>query len=211
MAYYWWKHLKSKLGKAKRPSLRSKWPTWRAKLLGSKLPTLRRVRKGCNDLSLPTVRVVNRSNCLQIGYRNSSHICQQFLYPTFLIMQHSRCWACAVQREKDQVLSQKPIPAENSKINRQHKNVTKNVDYTTIADRLRAVSWSIHSHPTSVVKPGLKGTNLPTHRKISVINRTWQERNIIYNTNGLLRKWIYILKSNQESNETFLYHLIILK
>ena len=34
----------------------------------------------------------------------------------------------------------------------QHKNATK-IDYTTIADRLRTVSWSNNSHPTGVVKP----------------------------------------------------------
>ena len=28
-----------------------------------------------------------------------------------------------------------PIPTENSKINGQHKNITNNFDYTTIADR----------------------------------------------------------------------------
>ena len=30
----------------------------------------------------------------------------------------------------------------------------KNFDHTTIADRLRMVSWSNDSHPTGVVKPG---------------------------------------------------------
>ena len=34
----------------------------------------------------------------------------------------------------------------------QHKNATKNFDYTTISDRLRTVSWSNDSYPTSVVK-----------------------------------------------------------
>ena len=34
----------------------------------------------------------------------------------------------------------------------QHKNATKNFDYTTISDRLRTVSWSSDSHPTCVVK-----------------------------------------------------------
>ena len=33
----------------------------------------------------------------------------------------------------------------------QHKNATQNFDYTTIADRLRTVSWSNSSHPTGVV------------------------------------------------------------
>ena len=35
-----------------------------------------------------------------------------------------------------------PIPTENSKTKGQHTNATKNFDYTTIADRLRTVSWS---------------------------------------------------------------------
>ena len=35
----------------------------------------------------------------------------------------------------------------------QRKNATKNFDYTTIANRLRTVSWSNSSHPTGVVKP----------------------------------------------------------
>ena len=33
------------------------------------------------------------------------------------------------------------------------KNATKNFDYTTIADRLRTVSWGNDSHPAGVVKP----------------------------------------------------------
>ena len=30
----------------------------------------------------------------------------------------------------------------------QHKNATKNLDYTTIADQLRTVNWGNDSHPT---------------------------------------------------------------
>ena len=43
----------------------------------------------------------------------------------------------------------------------QHKNATKNFDYTTIADRLRTVSWSISSHPTGVVKPVYERSTFP--------------------------------------------------
>ena len=50
-------------------------------------------------------------------------------------------------------MTKPPIPTEHSKTNGQHKNATKNVDYTTNADRLRTVSWSFNSHPTCVVKP----------------------------------------------------------
>ena len=57
------------------------------------------------------------------------------------------------QKEKERDLTQwvlwrKPL---NSTTNLQHKNTTKNFDYTTIADRLRTVSWSNNIHPTGVV------------------------------------------------------------
>ena len=39
------------------------------------------------------------------------------------------------------------------KATRQHKNATKNFDYTTIADWLRTISWGNDSHPTGVVEP----------------------------------------------------------
>ena len=39
------------------------------------------------------------------------------------------------------------------KVKRQHKNATKDFDYTTIADRLRTVSWSNYCHATGLVKP----------------------------------------------------------
>ena len=35
----------------------------------------------------------------------------------------------------------------------QHKNATKNFDYTTISDRRWTVSWSKDSYQTCVVKP----------------------------------------------------------
>ena len=53
------------------------------------------------------------------------------------------------------------IPTEKSKNNGQHKNATKNFDYTTIADRLRTVSWSNNSDPTGVVK--YAGLNMYIH------------------------------------------------
>ena len=76
-------------------------------------------------------------------------------------------------------MTKTPIPTENSKNNGQHKNATKNFDNTAIADRLRTVSWSNNSHPTGVVKPGLKGTNLPTHRQSSLTSRTSHYSNIV--------------------------------
>ena len=50
-------------------------------------------------------------------------------------------------------MTKNPMSTENSKTNEQHKNAIKNFDYTTIADRLRTVSFSNISHPTGVVKP----------------------------------------------------------
>ena len=47
-----------------------------------------------------------------------------------------------------------PTPTEKSKLQRDNtKKRHQNVDYTTIADWLRTVSWSNSSHPTGVVKP----------------------------------------------------------
>ena len=85
-------------------------------------------------------------------------------------------------------MTKKLIPTENSKTNRQYKNATKNFDYITIADWFRTVGKSNNSHPTVVVKPGLKGTNLLTRRKSSIINRIWYDRNIVYDTNRLSQR-----------------------
>ena len=95
------------------------------------------------------------------------------------------------------------IPTENNKkqLTRSHQNV----DYTMIAGRLRTVSWSNNSHPTGMVKPYLKGTNLHTHRKSSVINRTWHDRNIVNDTDfhkdhaGHTRKASRISKTVEEN------------
>ena len=94
-------------------------------------------------------------------------------------------------REKEGHLTQSydKTPYTNRKFENQrttHKR-HQNFDYTTIADRLRTVSWSNNSHPTGVVKPSLKGTNLPTHRNSSVIKQTRHDRNKVYNnTNKLI-------------------------
>ena len=62
------------------------------------------------------------------------------------------------QEKKEEIwlspMTKAPTPTEKSKKAKwQHKNATKNFDYTTIADRLRMVSWRNDSHPTDVVKP----------------------------------------------------------
>ena len=70
----------------------------------------------------------------------------------------------------------------------QHKNATKNFDYTTIADRLRTVSWGNSFHPTDVV-------NLVYERSIFPLTAI----------HG------YMLKVYQKSNEAVLYNMTILK
>ena len=59
-----------------------------------------------------------------------------------------------------------PLPTENLKTKWQHKNGTKNFDYTMIADRLRKVSWGYYnSHSTGVVKPVYDHATFPPTAK----------------------------------------------
>ena len=55
----------------------------------------------------------------------------------------------------------------------QHKNATKNFDYTTIADRLWMVSWGYDSHPTGVFKPvnGIPTFHLQCQNEIICLRR----------------------------------------
>ena len=65
------------------------------------------------------------------------------------MLQSKRKW-----RDLTQSYDKSPyINRKRQKAMRQHKNATKNFDNTTIADRLRPVSWGNDSHPTGVVKP----------------------------------------------------------
>ena len=53
-------------------------------------------------------------------------------------------------------------PTEKFKKHRDNiKNVTKNFDYTTIADRLKTVSRSNSSHPSGVIKRVLWAPSFP--------------------------------------------------
>ena len=58
-----------------------------------------------------------------------------------------------------------PIPTDNSATNWAHKKATKNFDYTTIANRLRTVSWSNDNYPTGVVKPVYRIPSFPITTK----------------------------------------------
>ena len=69
-------------------------------------------------------------------------------------------------REKGRDLTQSygKSPYTKRKIRKatwQQKTATKNYDYTTIADRLKTVSWSNDSYHTGVVKPGSQPSHLP--------------------------------------------------
>ena len=72
---------------------------------------------------------------------------------------------CALREKRkrsDSVLWQNPYTHRTiQKATWQHKNATKNFDYTTIADRLGTVSWSNSSHPTGVVKPVYERSTFP--------------------------------------------------
>ena len=49
-------------------------------------------------------------------------------------------------------MTKAPTPAEMSKGQSDNtNNATKKFDYTAVADRLRAVSWSNYGYPTGVV------------------------------------------------------------
>ena len=69
-------------------------------------------------------------------------------------------------------MTKTPIPTENSKINGQHKNATKNFGFcTTISDRLGTFSWSNKSHRTGVVQPLYGYPTFPLTTKSRVIKR----------------------------------------
>ena len=53
-------------------------------------------------------------------------------------------------KRSDSVLWQKPLHQQKCQKGNTN-NATKKFDYTTVADRLRTVSWSSYGHPTVVV------------------------------------------------------------
>ena len=77
----------------------------------------------------------------------SINLCQQFWSnlenknPKILLEKKNKIWLSPMPIG--------PIPAENSTTNWQHKNATK----TSIADRLRTVSWSNNNNPIGVFIP----------------------------------------------------------
>ena len=72
------------------------------------------------------------------------------------------------EKGRDLTQSYDKSPYTDRKIQKatwQHKNATRIFDYTTIADRLRVVSWGNNSHPTGVVKPNNGIPTFPLTKK----------------------------------------------
>ena len=70
-------------------------------------------------------------------------------------------------------MTKAPTPTEKSEKQRDNtKNATKNFDFTTIADRLRTVSWGSDNHPNWRGYTGLQDPNLLTNHKSRVIKKT---------------------------------------
>ena len=118
-------------------------------------------------LSRPVVRWISTQNPTTLKILSTSDISQFLvtllsrLHKNFVIVPADKAsnnytfvfkWK---GERSDTVLWQKPLhPQQKSKeATWQHKNATKNFDNTTIADRLRTVSWRNSRHPTEFVKP----------------------------------------------------------
>ena len=68
-----------------------------------------------------------------------------------------------------------PTPAGMSKGQSDNtNNVTKKLDYTAVADRLRTVSWSNYGHPNGVVILVYE-PNLPNPHNSRLIKKIWQD------------------------------------
>ena len=97
--------------------------------------------------------------CKGQGPKNSQNPCQG--YNSLL-----SCWIWIIREKKKEIwlspMTKAPTPRGKSKKQRHNKrNAIKNLDYTTIADRLRTVSWSNCSHWPGVVKPVYERATFP--------------------------------------------------
>ena len=117
--------------------------------------------KQANDQNLPTSRnsqAIEKRHALKIFVNDSHHKLKGCIHVTRIC-----------QREKDQDLTQSYD--ENAYTNRKFNNQWKTqkrhqkFDYTTIAGRLRTVSWSNNSHQIGVVKPVYGYPTLPLTAK----------------------------------------------
>ena len=110
------------------------------------------------------------------------------------------------QREKEGDLTQSYDKTPYTNRNFENQRTTqKRHQKTSITQRLRTDlgrSVGVISHPTCVVKPGLKGTNLPTHHKSSIlINHTRHGRNF-FEIQTDFQKYGYMLKDKLLYNLT---------
>ena len=92
----------------------------------------------------------------------------------------------------------------------QHKNATQNFDYTTIAGRIRTVSWSNDSHPTAVVKPvnGIKTSFLLT--TIVVLTRAQPCMQILFKSELKVENILVYIVSKETSVEKSISGIITL-
>ena len=67
-----------------------------------------------------------------------------------------------LEEKKEEISIQEPT----------RKKSFQKLDYTTIADRLRTVSWSNSSLPTGLDKPVYERSTVPTNRNSRVIKKT---------------------------------------
>ena len=112
-----------------------------------------------NERKLPSIGIGEWT--VYINWIASYSICVLMLLYHFLnadIYDIQKDYGIVELREKGRDLTQSYDKSpytdrELQKATWQHINATKNLDYTTIADWLRTVSWSNASHPTGVVKP----------------------------------------------------------
>ena len=58
-------------------------------------------------------------------------------------------------------MTKAPSPTEKSKKQHDNKKATKNLNYSTTADRLKTVSWNNNSHPDGVGNPVYERSTLP--------------------------------------------------
>ena len=117
-----------------------------------KYHNFRYLHSDCIVFPFPFSIFLSRFFCpsLHLHYRRLLHT----VFPYFF---HSPCQSFVLW-EKEEIwlspMTEALTPTEKSKKQRDNtKNATKNFDYTTIADRLRTVSWGNDSHPAGVLFP----------------------------------------------------------
>ena len=84
-----------------------------------------------------TIKINKKETRIVVSFANETPLCATTCT--------KKMWLPDGEKKKEiwpSPMTKPPIPTENSKTKGQHTNATKNFDYTTIADRLRTVSWS---------------------------------------------------------------------